>query len=452
MLIIIIKIDLMNFNMTKYQTIKEYLEEEKCTIITPENELNLGNIEFIGTCGHNINISFKLIKKRKCFFCYDCIVKNKNRITPYETILNIFKDRKCNLITPKDKYVNGKTIINYIAECGHENKSTYDNFKKIGNKCNKCSRLKPNREQNLKTYKNSHECEANAIDFLFSLTNNNGRFKKTFEKCKVDLLFKPTNDEQKWLPLQIKSRSSNNNNFNHTNNYDNMILILICLETKKIWMINSNEITAKTITVKSNITSKYNKYLINENNVFTILCNLYQQYNHYCGEKSQFMIPQGKNTQKEYKLIKMKKKKLKFLKFKKPRVEHKPYDYTIKNYKIQDKTAYIRKDRGKENLIRLTLKKNIGSGFKGPYEESDFDYLWINLPNKLEEVYFYLIPSQKLIELEILKTNVNDGKTSVGLYPLGINNIIFKSRIKTLSLNDYLFKYDDVNESTNLFI
>ena len=87
------------------------------------------------------------------------------------SIYQKFEERNCKLITLKEEYVDSiKTMLTYIAVCGHQNNiSSYQNFKNISNKCTNCSKLKPNREENLSKYKASNESESNAIDFLINL-------------------------------------------------------------------------------------------------------------------------------------------------------------------------------------------------------------------------------------------------------------------------------------------
>jgi hypothetical protein len=158
-------------------------------------------------------------------------------------------------------------------------------------------------------------------------------------------------------------------------------------------------------------------------------------------------IPITKTKQVEYKWFFKKYKKLEWLNFKLSNIQHKPYDYTILDkYKVQDKTAYKRKNG---NSYRLVCKKNIGFGKKEPYKENDFDFLWINLPEPFEE-QFYLIPIQILIEKEYIKTSICDGRTSIGLYPHNI--CMFKKRCIGLIFNKYLFSYNEFNLSKFLKI
>lgn len=346
--------------------------------------------------------------------------------TTYEEVRDYFTSKNCMLKTTKNNYKNTLTKLDCISQCGHENNISFFHFKKSTFKCRKCCMIKTNKE----IYKQSNKTESLAIDFLI---NNEGIYLRTFEKCSADLLFKPDIKSDKWLPLQIKSRTNINNHFNNTNNYKDMFLILICLETNKIWIIESNTIKCKSIHTKYN----------------NVLSNIYNSHYHYCNEKLYFMIPIDKHTQREYNLFMMKVNLLPFIKFCRPNVEHMVYDYMIEEFKIQDKTAYYRNDS--ENGIRVTLKKNIGLGKKGPYQPNDFDYLWINLPGKLEKYKFYLIPMTILLEMNIITSNHQPGKTSISLYPGGyIGN--YPKRIKTLSLNKYLFDYEKIITLSDLFL
>ena len=434
-----------------FEKIKEYFINKKCVLLTKKEDYKNAykqKLNYIAECGHHHKNSFKAFKECKFNVCRKCSLYKRKSIS-YEQVLKSFNDKKCKLLLTKKEYKNTKQEVKYIASCGHNNTIKIEVFrsKNSGVKCVKCSRLKPHRKDNIIKYKDTNKTETEGIKLLRSQYNFK-YLENTFEKCLADLVFRP-NDilDNLWLPIQIKTRSKTGKCFNNTHKYKNMILICICLETKNIWIFDGSDMKCKTIVIGEK--SKYNDFLVNKKEIYKILCNYYKNKN-YCKTKIEFIIPNDVTTKKEYEYYNLKINKLNFLNLKRPDVEHLAYDFIIDNYKIQDKCAYIRKD-SKNEVIKCVAKKNIGKGKRAPYEEGDFDYIWINLPDKYKETYFYLIPSTKLIDLEIMKTKKQKGKLSFSLYPEGIEHMKYKSRIKTECLNDYLFEYSKINENTNIF-
>ena len=70
--------------------------------------------------------------------------------------------------------------------------------------------------------------------------------------------------EDLWLGIQVKStckktnRGQHNFNLNGTN-YDNYLILCICLEDKKMWLIPYEEVKGQT-NIKISVKSKYNHY------------------------------------------------------------------------------------------------------------------------------------------------------------------------------------------------
>jgi hypothetical protein len=126
---------------------------------------------------------------------------------------------------------------------------------------------------NHKNYNNI--IEYNGINILNNILNKYYITKRTPEGCNSDIVIKRIDEEKDiWIPIQIKT--TNNSNYdkysfdlmNKSNKYKNIILICICVSEKKIWVIPINIIDAK---VKLNISinkSKYNEYLIDDNNTY----------------------------------------------------------------------------------------------------------------------------------------------------------------------------------------
>ena len=126
--------------------------------------------------------------------------------------------------------------------------------------------------------------EAKCIDYLKNTLLNKFEFIRLFDGCKADIAIKPkyiSPDVDEWIGIQVKStekKVKNNTSYGYkfdlSKDYENFIIICICLEDKKSWIFENNLIShiKSGLTISDN--SKYNQYKI-ENNIESILENYY---------------------------------------------------------------------------------------------------------------------------------------------------------------------------------
>jgi hypothetical protein len=115
-------------------------------------------------------------------------------------------------------------------------------------------------------------------------------------------------------------------------NYDNILIILICIEEQKLWIIPGNNIKNK---VKVNISkvSKYNTYLVDDN----LKVNLF--IDKYLGEIKQdkleiFNTPISIYQKREQEYISKREKYINFLDYKYPEIQGTFVDFYIGDKKI----------------------------------------------------------------------------------------------------------------------
>jgi len=276
---------------------------------------------------------------------------------------------------------------------------------------------------------NLYEMEANGIQKLYDIVGKQ-YFQRTNEACKADLLFQPDEiKENLWLPIQIKT--SNYSNFCiNKNNYTNMLVICIDLPNNKFYLLNGNVCSFKQ-GIKMRGNSKYNKYLIENNQISDKLIECYYHEDYITVTKEEGMTPLSKTQLVEFKYQKIREHNLPFINFDYPDIQNSVVDYNIGKFRIQEKTANWRSDC--ENVLSVSIHR--GKGQK--YNKDNFDYLWVNLPNSYEVTHFYLIPTFELID--------SKDENKIRIY------LRLKPEDDSFYYNKYLHKYNEIECVGDLF-
>lgn len=368
----------------------------------------------------------------------------------YETIFNSFKNHNCELIHNEVEfnkiYINSETKLEIIASCGHNHYISYHNF--TGNKdniiCKNCIYKKLSEKQII-AYSEQKNCklhlESNSIKFLENIISGSFEFKRTFEGCKADVAIKPKNiNQDKWLGIQIKSTLNKvikkNNvgyNFSICKEYENMIIICIACQDKKLWIFENDDIKH----IKSGLTirekSKYNQFETNKENLVNILLEKYVQLPKFTF--NELDMPLSNTVKLEYKYKKLRENKLEFISFINNEHQGEVFDFKIGNKKIQEKVSSLRNTKIETfvfNLHKMGSKKN-GKRTRQNYKLGDCDIYWLHCKDTTK---FYVIPENILIEKGYIGNS--DGK---------IKSItISKTNKKTFWSEDYLFNYENLDK------
>ena len=172
-----------------YEYVYNYFKEHKCELLDTEYKNYDTKMKYKCNCGNISNITFDSFKQgTRCMNCkgtpkytqeyvesffekndckllgeyinakkkvkYICICKNESEITfghfqkgvrcqkcsgtetlTFDFVKEYFEKSKCILISTE--YINAKTNLNYICECGNESNISYDSFRK-GSRCKSC--------------------------------------------------------------------------------------------------------------------------------------------------------------------------------------------------------------------------------------------------------------------------------------------------------------------------
>ena len=286
--------------------------------------------------------------------------------------------------------------------------------------------------------------EAKCIDYLKNTLLNKFEFIRLFDGCKADIAIKPkyiSPDVDEWIGIQVKStekKVKNNTSYGYkfdlSKDYENFIIICICLEDKKSWIFENNLIShiKSGLTISDN--SKYNQYKI-ENNIESILENYYNNISIKKFILDELNTPGSKNTQTEYEYRKIREDKITFLEFINNEMEGLVYDFKIGDKKIQEKVGgYPHKNINTYHFTFSKMKGRIeGKKIRQTYEIGDCDFYWLNCKNSSK---FYVIPENILIEKEYIGNS--DGK---------IKSItISKTNKKIYWTEDYLFNYENLDK------
>jgi hypothetical protein len=429
-----------------YKQVQDIFSQRSCILISKNYTNQLEKLEYTATCGHINNISLKE-------FIIGCGIKCRNcalEIPTYETISSYFESKNCKICYTKEEfdnyYINNKQKLNYIASCGHENIVSWQNFRYInqGINCPKC--VNKNTGEKLKEFRvgdNKNSClqELKCINYFKNLIIEYYTVEKLFDGCKSDIVVKPKNEQQDlWLGIQVKTtnkKTQRNQYYFRLNNgkYHNCILLCICEEDKKMWLIPYEEVDGlKTIGIAKN--SKYNKYEINIENLTEKLRIYYDISNKF--DFDTVNTPINKTQQQELEYRKIRESTIDFIEFTNNEVEGLVYDFKIGEKNVQEKVGSVVHNNENSfsfNLIKYKCRIN-GKCKNQSYEEGDNDFYWLNCKNGK----FYVIPEKELICNGYIGNNC---KQTLYVSPTNLN---------TEWCNKYLFEYDNIDKERLLKI
>lgn len=400
---------------------------------------------------------------------------NKIIQTRYQKIVKRFFDKKCKVVTTCDEYIkitDEFKKINIIASCGHNIDNVYIHTffnRNSGTRCKEC--VKKDTINILK----SKTINCFETDFLaFNILKENLQdfiVEKTVEGCLVDIIIKPKNNTNNFLPIQLKSTLEKNFNCYSfsgltKDKYKNMIIILVCVNEKICWVLNNENITSKfkiNIGMKS---KKYGKFQIDITKLNEMFIKLYNEKQEMINTKEHFNNPINIYQKREHEYRQIRTSKINFLDFVDPLLDSQQYDFTINNMKVQEKVCGIRKDR---NQYTCQLVKNNGvvNGKRTHinYMLGDNDFYWINIPDNNT---FYIFPEKVLYDMDKINTNkkvtlnipFDDTNYWTNKYKFYYNNLdktkileilntkyIIKNKVESkMIINDNIILVDNLNK------
>lgn len=428
-----------------YKQVQDIFSQRSCVLLSTTYNNQLEKLEYTASCGHNNNISVKEILIGHGIKCRKCALE----IPTYESMSSYFESKNCKLCYTKDEfnnyYINNRQKLNYIASCGHENNVSWKNFQSLnqGINCPKC--VNKNTGEKLKEFRalddNKNSCiqEIKCINYFKDLVSNNFTTIKTFDGCKADIVIRKNNEEEDlWLGIQVKTtnkKTEKDQYYFRLNNgkYDNCILLCICEEDKKMWLIPYEEVHGlKTIGIAQK--SKYNKYEVTSENLTEKLTIYYNSTIKF--DFNTLNTPTSKSQQQEQEYRSLRELKIDFIEFTNNHVEGLVYDFKIGEKKVQEKVGSI--IHNNPNSFSFNLNKYEcrieGKCINQSYKPGDNDLYWLNCKNNK----FYVIPEKELIEHGYI-----GNKLKLYVSPTNEN---------TEWCNKYLFDYDNIDKKRLLQI
>ena len=360
----------------------------------------------------------------------------------YEIVKEAFENENCQLLTTekemKEKNLGTTDKYTIIASCGHKIDNCWFHmfkYRGTGKICKDCIDLKQS-EHSIALNKNIDGnsygllIEAQSFDIIKKYTNLD--LKVSPECCTADLAIKdPVCLENKWLPIQVKATLKGRHNiysFGLRHNYKDMIIIFVCIEEEKFWIINGNMILDQCKFSIGIQKSKYNQYQVDKSELSEKLLEYYKTMDTYTIEHIQ--TPITKECKKEQVYRKLRETKLNTIPFEYPQVNQCVYDFTVNNYKIQEKVAFLTKNC----FYSVLLSKRDGQiSYNKAYEQGDNEFYWINLQ---DNETFYIIPEYILVQRHIISSKTLKG----GKY------LSFAEQNDWLNEYKYSYNQENINE------
>ena len=343
----------------------------------------------------------------------------------YNDIKALYEQEKCTLLTTEEEIKSNsmdcRSLFKYIAQCGHEREMIFSNFKKTkyGRNCKVCENKKTSEKykqnNNYGIYRGI-KIENKTTAILETIFINNFEYHHTYEGCHADYIIKPLNStEDKWLPIQVKGATCDNQNyyrFRHVNNYDKYLMCCVGIKEDefKFWLFNGsicNKYDGITITKNS---KNYSKYELTQDKIVSYILDCYNNSNDFIYiSYTNSMIPVAPKCQTEHT------NRIKRFSYISNLFEiiysnemNNIYDCIINGLKVQDKSGYSHRFGISFGINKKINKKSV------PYDNGEIDIFWLHVPNSTK---FYVIPELILINEGYIKTANQEGKCSILLFP-----------------------------------
>jgi hypothetical protein len=125
-----------------YDYVKDYFENEGCTLLEEEYINNNTPLKYICVCGDINFITFSCFKEgQRCRKCGRKKMADTQRFK-YDDVFKIFKENGCILLSTK--YVGANELLDYICSCGNPSKISLSKLMN-GRRCNECAKEKRRR-------------------------------------------------------------------------------------------------------------------------------------------------------------------------------------------------------------------------------------------------------------------------------------------------------------------
>ena len=446
-----------------YERLKVFCQQNDIVLVS--RECRTSETKFMiksKICGHDKEILWVNLKKFSGIdYCLNC---NPLAKLTYEKIVKVFEDKGCKLITTKEDFINNKmyidSVFEYTTTCGHTSSIRLSHFKNDGQGllCQDCNKVTAREKAIEKTKDDNMLCQKVELDgynILKKTIEDSFVVERTYEGCLADVAIKPNDSESDlYLPVQLKATSGKGSQnryiFTLNNDYKDLVLCCISNNDKRIWIFDFDNIPKTSTVGISKATekskSKYDTFEVDEESVINKLLDLYKQYPNKLQTKNAVMTPLADTARKELKYRFLREEKLINFDFKYPEIQCSVTDFTINDFKVQEKVLIT----SKSDSMTAHLSKAAGKNkARSPYEENDNDFYWYHIPNTTT---FYIIPQDVLIKDGYIKSETDNGKTKMLLYPKFSREEAKAKGYNTAEYNQYIYDYErDVEKIKSVF-
>ena len=280
-----------------------------------------------------------------------------------------------------------------------------------------------------------HELNAAALEDLEHILPADS-LVRTFPGCKAKLAFSPCKDGALYLPLQVKAATLKIGTlckylFNVNHGVDkSMLLLCRPLPGQGGTLVIPETLIPQTIfgfTFKER--TKYYPFLVHDGLLGGVVKGIYKAVRAGQGE---FTLPSGKvidvsqlklkgvdelstptspSDQKAREYFLLRKQWLPGLTFDGPDITYSGVSAVVEGVRIADAVAL--RPLGLAHTYQASVKKRNMAPKQVPYEEGDFDALWVFHPDK---VHMWLIPARVLVAKGVMATPKQPGIVTFYLY------------------------------------
>lgn len=330
----------------------------------------------------------------------------------------------CKLITAfEDFEKNRETVlkqsyhfirINFIGTCGHNSSAIVTNFirRNTGVRCKDCVKLETKSTLQSKN-KLTNVTETKSINTIVSYITPEYEVIRTKEGCAADLAIRNMDINENYMAIQVKSTTQLCHGMYSfkgiKSTYQNMLIICVCISENKVWIIPYNDLKVKS-DINISLKSKYNKYLVENNEVMYTYINKYTS--EYQNNTLEILLQPITNLQqREQDYIKKREEYVNCIQYNYPEVQNTPTDFMVNGKKVQEKVCTTHKRDNKYNLFNVWFSSNNGKKDNKTrkfrtYCLGENDYYWLH--SDIDD-RFWIIPESILYEKEFI-SNKNEIK------------------------------------------
>ena len=382
----------------------------------------------------------------------------------YQDYVNKFAEHGLKLLTTKEEFNAidkrpSAVWLRVIGNCKHETKCSWDAIQakvrkgvEVNMMCAPCLK-KATSDKNKTKYKESSENSGNELEFK-AVTYIKEELEEFFEVfftndgCNANLVIKPIEEEeQEYKKVSVRvtlEKYGTEYKFKTRSVPKDCIVICLCWEDKKTWVMDGVDVykdddeVRESISVGSSSKSMWYKYEVKKEDLIETVFKRYSEGDVYTLDECVIPTSNAQQIEHQYRLIRQ--EKIPYLTYVVPPIRNSIVDFYVNGLKVQEKVAYVRKDR--RNMYNCFLKTSNGRTSDKCYDKGDNDIYWV-WKNETEE--FFIFTEELLIEKGYIQVDgdLNNKVKMISIsadnwtkdYMYNINDRDLKEKLKNIFSN-----------------